>query len=123
MSGRKNVILPVQILNAEMTADVSSNLVNVQYLDSIGLEISWTAAGSPSGTILIQGSNSYKPNSGAFYSLTFSPALTQPDGSTAPGGYLVNLSQFPYAYLRVFYDYTSGGSGDFLSVWLTAKEL
>lgn len=123
--GRKNVILPVQIVNAAMSADITSTPVNVQYMDNLGLEIAWTAANSPSGTIYIQGSNSYTqyPSSGTFYSLTFDPVLDQPDGTTTANGYIVSLTDFPWAYLRVFYDRSSGGTGDTLSVWLTAKEL
>jgi hypothetical protein len=108
-----------------MTADITSTPVNVQYLDNIGLEIAWTASGSPSGTIYIQGSNSYDAvlGSGTFYSLTFDPALSQPDGTTNANGYLVSLSNFPYAWLRVFYDRTSGGTANNLTVYITAKEL
>lgn len=123
--GRKNVILPKLVVDSVMTADITSTPVNVQYLDNIGLEIAWTASGSPSGVIYIQGSNSYDAvlGSGTFYSLTFSPAITQPDGTTNAGGYLVSLTDFPYSWLRIFYDRTSGGTANNLTVYLTAKEL
>lgn len=122
MGGRKNVILPT-LLTVDMSATGSTSAVNVQYLDNIGLELSWPSTGSPNGTITIEGSNSYDAikNTGSFYSLTFSPTLTQPAGSA--GGYLVSLEQFPYAWLRVTYTRSSGGTGATLSAYVTAKEL
>lgn len=86
---------------------------NVQNLDNLGLEISWT--GTPTGTITVLGSNSGT----TFYALTFNPAITQPAGSA--GGYLINLNQFPWPWLQVKYTNASGTGT--LNAWLYGKDL
>lgn len=98
---KKDVILPKVLLNAgDMTGDLTSTQLAVQYFNNVGLEITWT--GTPTGTIAVNGSNSGT----TFYALTFSPVLTQPAGSA--GGYLIDLNQFPFAYFNVTYTHSSG---------------
>lgn len=122
---RKNVLLPYNIVDAvSMGADITSKPINTQFLDNIGVQIKWTSSDAV-GVIEIQGSNNCKVDgngayvSGDFYALTFSPSLTQPASNN--GGYLVNINQFPYSFLRVFYDRTSGTGT--LSVVVTGKEI
>lgn len=111
----KNVINPIHILTSgDMSqSTLSSDIINVQYLDNVGLEVTWT--GTPTGTITVEGSVS---NSN-YYSLTFNPTLTQPAGSS--GGYLINLNQFPFVYYYVKYT-RSSGTGT-LNVWAAVKEV
>lgn len=112
---RKNVIAPVQIIESgDMSADITSSVLVLQWMDNAGLQIEW-ASTDAIGTIEVQAS----VNGVTFYALTFSTALTQPNSNN--GGYLVNLNQFPFRYFRVFYDRTSG-SGT-LNVWATVKEI
>jgi hypothetical protein len=129
MSGRKNVILPIYIIgttangalvSGSMAADITGPATDVQYLDNIGIQIKWTSSDAI-GSIEIQGSNNYNPRllTGDFEALTFSPVLDQPASNN--GGYLVDLNQFPFKYIRVFYDRTSGTGT--LEAWLTAKML
>jgi hypothetical protein len=122
MSGRKNVIIPT-LSTIDMSATNNTEPVNILYLDNIGLEFSWPATGSPNGTIAIQCSNSWDPvkQTGTFYTVTPSPAVTNPAGSA--GSFATTLSQLPYAWLRVSYTRSSGGAGATLSIYLTAKEL
>lgn len=123
MSGRKNVIIPT-LSTIDMSATNNTTPVNILYLDNIGLEFSWPATGSPNGTIAIQCSNSYDPilnPSATFYTVTPSPAVTNPAGSA--GSFATTLSQLPYAWMRVLYTRSSGGTGATLSIYLTAKEL
>ncbi len=94
MSGRKNVIIPTTTL-IDMSASNVSSPINIQYLDNIGLEFSWPSTGSPNGTIAIQCSNSWDPvkQTGTFYTVTPSPAVTNPAGSA--GSFITTLSQLP----------------------------
>jgi hypothetical protein len=102
------------------TATITSSGQYVANLDNIGLEITWT--GTPTGTISVLGSISNAiPGIDAviYYALTFNPALSQPAGSG--GGYLINLNQFPWHYLKVQYVNASGTG--VLDVVLFGKDL
>lgn len=112
----KNQIKSYTLLDAvSLSSSIASAAEDVQFLDNIGLNIDWT--GNPTGTITIEGSNS--TTASTFKSLTFDPVLTQPAGTS--GGYLVNLNQFPWSYVRVAYA-RSSGTGT-LTVTLAAKSV
>lgn len=95
------------------TNTIYSNIVDVSKMDNIGLEISWT--GTPTGSLTVNGSNSGIN----FFPLSFSPSLTQPSGSA--GGYLVDLSGYPFKYIMIKY-INSSGSGSLL-VYAQNKDL
>jgi hypothetical protein len=79
---------------------IYSNIIDLAKMDAIGLEVTWT--GTPTGTLSVLASNS-----GAFfYPLTFDPALGQPAGT--PGGYVVDLIQYPFRYILLEYTNLSG---------------
>ncbi len=123
--GRKNVLLPHAIVDAaSMDADITSKPINTQFLDNIGIQVKWTSSDAV-GVVEVQGSNNCKVDgygdyvSGDFEALTFDPELTQPDSDN--GSYLINLNQFPYSFLRIFYDRDSGDGT--MSVVVTGKEI
>ena len=95
------------------TASLYSNILDVSIKDNNGIEVNWT--GTPNGTIQIMGSDSGIN----FYALTFNPALAQPSGT--PGGYLIDVNQFPFKYLMVQYTNTSGSG--ILTSWICSKDL
>lgn len=113
--GQKRNLDFQNITNGVMTGTttITSATTNVQNLDNVGLEISWT--GTPTGTISVLGSNSNVN----FYPLTFSPALTQPAGSA--GGYLIDLNQFPFFYIQIQYVNVSGTG--VLNTYFSGKDL
>lgn len=95
------------------TNTIYSNIIDLSRMDNVGLEVNWT--GTPVGTFSVLGSNS-----GAnFYALTFDPALGQPNGSA--GGYLIDLTQYPFKYILLEY-VNSSGSGN-LTVYAQNKDL
>lgn len=93
---------PSGVKNGAMsgTNTIYSQIIEKSRMDNIGLEVTYT--GTPSGTFQVMVSNSGIN----FYSLTFSPALTQPTGG--PGGYAINLNQLPFKYVMLQYTNTSG---------------
>jgi len=95
------------------TNTIYSNILDVAKMDSIGLEMNW--AGTPTGVISVMASNSGIN----FYALTFSPVLGQPAGSA--GGYVIDLSLYPFKYLMIQY-VNSSGSGT-ISSYLQLKDL
>lgn len=103
------------VTNGVMTGTLTiySNVQNVSNFDNLGLVVTYT--GTPTGTLSILGSEF----GDVFYALTFNPALTQPAGGA--GGYLINLNQFPWAYLMVQY-VNASGSG-ILTVSMGYKDL
>ncbi len=108
---------PSGVVNGPMasTNTIYTNIIDSTIKDNLGLEIAWT--GTPTGVIQIMASNSGV----SFFALTFTGtnALAQPAG--APGGYLVDINQFPFRYFMVQYTNTSG-SGT-LNAFLTIKDL
>lgn len=95
------------------TTTITSATFLANNFDNIGLEVTWT--GSAVGTISVLGSVSNT----TFYPLTFNPVLTQPAGTA--GGYLIDLNQIPFPYLKVQYVNTS--STGVLNVWLSSKDV
>jgi len=95
------------------TNTIYTNILELSRMDNVGLEVTWT--GTPTGTFQVMGSNS----GATFYALTFSPVLTQPAG--AAGGYLIDLTQYPFKYLMLQYTNVSG-SGT-ITVYGQAKDL
>lgn len=121
MSGRKNAIQAYPIINAvSMAATITSSPDNVEFLDNIGLQITWTSSNAV-GTITIEGSNNYNQNlgSGTWFALTFAPVLAQPASNN--GDYGVSINQFPWAWIRVVYT-RSSGTGTLTAV-LSAKAI
>lgn len=125
MSGRKNVILPFHLVSAtSMAADITSIPTNGTFQDNVGIQVKWVSSDGV-GVISIQGSINAVVNqagtlvSGDWYDLTFNPVLTQPNSNS--GGYLINLNQVPYNFIRVKYTRTSG-TGTF-DAWITEKEI
>ena len=82
------------------TNTIYSQIFEVSKMDNTGLEVTWT--GTPTGTFQVMVSNSAIN----FYALTFSPALTQPAGSS--GGYAIDLNQVPFKYMMFQYANASG---------------
>lgn len=95
------------------TTVYTSAVSNILSQHNIGLDIRFT--GTMTGTLAVQCSN----DGIVFTSLTFSPALSQPAGSSL--NYLIDLNQVPFYYLQVVYTNASG-SGTLTSI-LTSKDL
>lgn len=95
------------------TSVVTSSVTNIQNLDDIGIQVAWTSTAV--GVIEVQCS----VDNVTFYALTFDPVLTQPAGSA--GGYLIDLQQVPFLWLRVQYT-NSAGSG-VLNVGICGKDI
>lgn len=100
--------MPSGVLAGAMASTnvIYSQIIDVSRMDNIGLELTFT--GTPTGTFEVYGSNS----GAQFYALTFSPALTQPSGSS--GGYLIDLSGYPFKYLLLKYTNASGSGSLFV---------
>ena len=103
-----------------MAADIISPVTNVEILDNIGFQVTWTSANAV-GVIAIEGSIDWDEHlqTGTFYALTFTPALAQPASNN--GGYLIDVNQFPYPWIRAHYTATSG-TGE-LEILLSAKAI
>jgi hypothetical protein len=95
------------------TNTIYSQIIKVDRMDNHGLEVTWT--GTPVGTLQVMASTSGI----AFYALTFDPALTQPAGG--PGGYLINLNQFPFRYF--LFEYTNSAGSGTLTVYAQLKDV
>lgn len=114
--GFKKVLPRFHLINAGVmtgTATVTSNSVNIENLDNIGLQVSWT--GTAHGTISVICSI----DNVNYIALTFDPVLTQPAG--ASGSYLIDLNQVPFSFLKV--SYTNASSTGVLDVWIVGKDV
>ncbi len=101
----RKLVANATVLNQAVSADVNSSVTSIEYLDNVSYQIAWT--GTLAATLAVQVSNDYDSikQSGTFYPITVS-GLTAPAGT--PGGYVVNMNQLPYKYIRLSVDYTSG---------------
>jgi hypothetical protein len=104
------------------TSTITSAAQNIDNLDNVGLEVTWS--GTPTGMLTVLGSISaglfgVPDDLVNYYAFTFDPALPQPLG--APGGYLIDLNQVPFTSLEV--SYTNTGGDGILNVFLFKKDL
>jgi hypothetical protein len=90
-----------------------SNVIDCRYLDNIAIQLA--ISGTPTGTLLWQGSNDFLPNPNAISEGTpinagtwvnLIPSPTAPSGSAYSA--LANFTGIAFAFLRVNYAPTSG---------------
>lgn len=85
-----------------MAADITSDAVQIKWEDNVGIHAVWT--GTPTGVLSVQ--ISLDPVELGWETIVFSPAADQPSG--AAGSNFYDLNQTGGAYVRLFYDATSG---------------
>lgn len=107
----KNILNAVKVVDAgDMSADVTSDPIDVRYLDNIAIQCNFT--GTPTGPFYVQGS--VDKSNWASLTLSGSPAAAGSDDTV-----LIDVNQVSVPWLRVFYDRTSGTGS--LDVWVAAK--
>lgn len=134
MSGRKNSLPSYKTINGgDMSAaSLTSTVTNIQFLDDIGYQFSWT--GSPVGTLAIQVSADYAAdlngnvtNAGHWAPMVFTywngaAFVTDTSIPTSVGSPIyLDLSLLSAPYIRAVYTKTSGTGT--LTAYVTAKML
>lgn len=96
---------------------IYTNIIELSRLDNAGIEMDFNTTGgnNASGTLEVWCSVSGK----YAFSLSFSPALSQPAGSLLTYG--INLNQVPYTY--VFLKYTNSSGSGVISAYAQYKDL
>ena len=117
---RKNSLAGAKITSAQsLASSFNSAATNIQFLDSVGIQIN--ATGTASGSFAVQVSQDYDPTknvAGNWIALSLSgtPAL-----SGAADNIEITLQQIPAQWLRVAWTATSGtGNCD---IFVSAKEI
>lgn len=103
----KKVLNKKELFVAESMADeLSSIAIPILFEDNIGFQLAWT--GTANGTIKVQCTidDPYAVTPPVWNDLSFTPTLAQPSGTD--GGYLINVNQCPFPYIRLSY---SPGAG------------
>lgn len=114
MSGRKNTLPPIPIVTAgNMSGNVTSISVGVQYLDFISIEVVIT--GTPTGTLDVQISH----DNSNWVSVPLSSTAVITSGSPSPIIF-ENIEALPAPWVRMVYTATSG-SGT-MSATLSARQ-
>lgn len=124
MSQRKNQLLKASLVSAgDMTGNITSSVLNCQYLDNIGIQINFT--GTPVGTFAVQISADHAQDqqgnvtvAGSWVSLTLSPS---PAATGSADQIYIDMTQLSAPWLRVVYTATS--STGVLNVYATGKML
>lgn len=119
----KTVVAPNILVSAvDMVADITSSVINILQQDVCSIQINYTSAHTPVGVIYIQGSldqsnwvNLYFDVNGSTASSIVVPTDTSP--------IIVDIDGTAIPYLRVFYDRTSGGSADAMTVYVSMKRI
>ena len=116
MSGRKNVILPYKLLDAQaLSGSFNSKAVNVQYQDNIGIQIIATTTAN-TGLFSIEAS---------IDGLTWDKIILQPPIAALAGAnavFTVNLNQIPFSQIRIHFEIGVGTSGT-ATAYITTKEI
>jgi hypothetical protein len=121
---RKNILPKFKNITAgDMSANVTSAVTNIQYVDNVGIELSWT--GTPTGTFTVEVSVSYEQdsqgnviNAGSWNALTLNPT---PTASGSAGSFYISLNQIEAPWVRVRYIRTSGTG--VLTSYICTKEI
>lgn len=100
--GRKSVVKSFQMIDSgDMSADITSEIVNVINLDQASVYVSWSGT-SPVGEIKVEAQNG---DNETWYELDFNSTMTV-SGNT--GDLQIIFNQMPFTSIRLFYDRTSG---------------
>ena len=109
----KKVEVPIKVMNAlDATANQSYTWKNAQYVDNVGISVTFT--GTPSGTLTIQGSVD---------GIDF---VTLPNTSTtisAAGTTLFDLNQLSFPFVQINWAESGGSVSPTITAWLTAKNV
>jgi len=118
MSGRKNVILPHQfIVNGDLNTSITSDPIEIQWTDNIGLEMAWTTS-DIFGEFFIQMSvtgNNWQTIPVAAYVPAINLTVDSFDGS-----HIVDLNQLAPCKLRLLFTPFNTGTG-VVNAWVTGK--
>ena len=133
MSSRKGNIRQFNTIQAQsMTGNLTSLVTNIEWLDDIGIQFSWS--GSPTGTFSVQVSADYSAdtqgnvtNAGNWISLVLtywngSSFVTSTTVPTSLGSAIyLDLALLSAPYIRSIY--TAGSGTGTLTTTITAKEI
>lgn len=114
------LIGPTPILNnVDISTTKTSSGIQTLNSDNIGIQVIWT--GTPTGTLSVQASNTASLGAdGTVSGGTWSNyTATVPTIAGSAGNGLINLNQFPFAFMRLIYTASSGSGG--LTAVLVAK--
>lgn len=95
----RNVIDPVYIDGAQMDGDIEGEWLNTENLLYVGFAFTWTD--DADGSLILQ----FSSDKVTAHSLT-SPTPIATGGS--PGTGYFELKEFPWPFLRIFYDRSAG---------------
>lgn len=109
------------VTSGAMASDITSTPVKLQKPTQCSIECVWSGGAAPVGTLQVQASNSYELS---LTNPTLTPTWHNVSGasnavSATPGTTFFDLGQINAAWVRLFYDATSG-SGT-LNAYLCAK--
>lgn len=121
MSNRKSNLRQWQMVTAgDMSAAITSDVTNIQFLDNIGIQLNFT--GTPTGTFQVQVSADFArddggrvTNAGNWIPLVLSPV---PAATGTAGFIYIDIIQTSAPWIRVTYSGTGAGS---LNAFITAK--
>jgi len=95
--------------NQPMTADITSDHVNIQLSQAVALQFSWSGGGTPIGSMIVQVSID-----GVNFVDLSSQALSGNSGS-----FIFNIEEPGYSYVKAKYAFTSGNAN--LTVIVSGK--
>lgn len=118
MSGRKNAITAHLLTdNQSLATDFQSEIVNISYLDNVGVQIVTSSITDNLGEFSIQASI----NGVNWETLTLSPVI--PSLADADTTILANLNQLPFKQFRVSFEAAGTTPDGTCSIWISAKEI
>ena len=111
---RKHVVKQYNMFDGQtpnMSSSLTSNVTNVEQLDSLSIHVKWTAG--PVGEFFLQARNG---STDSWYNLSFNTALTI---TGTDDEIQIFVNELPFTDIRLTYSPTSGSSS--LTAYLTMK--
>ncbi len=121
---RKDVNLFPVIVDGAMSGNVTSVVTDCRYMDNISYQVRWSAGSTPLGEMIVEITNQDYPQlTNLGQAVTWTPLDFGATISIAgnSGDHLLNINQYPGAWMRIRYARTSG-SGT-LNVNMMSKQV
>jgi len=133
MSVANNFQIPAYFNASAMTATITGAWIDIRYVDNLSFQVVSTASGTPVGTISFEISNVAGVSTAGVMappSGTSGTALTLTSSQSTAATINNNTLSFDFqfnqmaeAWIRMIYTRTSGGTGDTMTVGVSAKAL
>lgn len=128
---RKNTLQYQLLTTQSLSANFTSPVTSITYLDNLSYQINVTTTNS-TGTFTIQGSTDYEislptstvinPGNWCDLPLASTAGVASPTVAAANDVIIVDMNQLPFVAIRIKYTSGTAGTGT-VDIWISAKQI